>query len=207
VLANAILPGETLTGAEPVPVRLTVCGLFVALSVNVKVPPTAPTVVGENVTPTVQEAPAAILAPQLLVATAKPALATILAKLRGTFSWFVRVTVLAALVLPTTTVARFRVLGEMLTGVIPVPVRLAVWGLLPALSVMVKVPVSGATMVGVNVTRMVQVAPPAKVFGLTGQVPPVLVKLPLTAILLIFRGVVCTFVSVSVFAALWVPSA
>ena len=44
--------------------RLTVWGLFAALSVNVSVPVAPPVAVGENVTPTVQLAPAAILDPQ-----------------------------------------------------------------------------------------------------------------------------------------------
>jgi hypothetical protein len=64
----------------PLPVRLTVCGLFTALSVNVRVPVAAPVAVGENVTPTVHVAPPAILAPQVLLATAKPALAATLEK-------------------------------------------------------------------------------------------------------------------------------
>ena len=70
----------------PVPVRLTVCGLFAAVSVNVSVPVAVPVAVGENVTPTVQLAPAATLVPQVLLETAKPALAAMLEKLSETFS-------------------------------------------------------------------------------------------------------------------------
>ena len=51
--------------------RLTVCGLFVALSLNVSVPAREPVVAGVNVTLIVQVAPAAILAPQVLVAIEK----------------------------------------------------------------------------------------------------------------------------------------
>ena len=61
---------ESVTGelvAPPVPLRLTVCGLFAALSVKVRVPVAAPVAVGVNVTPTVQLAPAAMLAPQVLL--------------------------------------------------------------------------------------------------------------------------------------------
>src|SRR5271155_398441 len=86
-LANVRLVGETVTGDEPVPVRVTVCGLFVASSANVSVPVEAPVAVGENVTPTVQVAAAAILGEQVLLATTKPALATMLEKLSATFSW------------------------------------------------------------------------------------------------------------------------
>ena len=59
----------------PVPVRVTTCGLVTAESVNVSVPVTAPVAVGEKVTPTVQLAPAPMLAPQVLLATANPVLA------------------------------------------------------------------------------------------------------------------------------------
>lgn len=65
----------------PVPVKLTLCGLFSALSVNVNVPEAAPVAVGLNVTPTEQLAPAAMLDPQVLVPIAKPALAAMLEKL------------------------------------------------------------------------------------------------------------------------------
>ena len=61
---------ESVTGATPLPVRLTVCGLVCALSVKVSVPFTVPLAVGEKVTPTLQLAPAASVAPQVLVAIA-----------------------------------------------------------------------------------------------------------------------------------------
>ena len=49
------------------PVRLTVCGLPVALSVTVIVPGCVPVAVGVNVTLIVQLAPAATEVPQVLV--------------------------------------------------------------------------------------------------------------------------------------------
>jgi len=94
--------------------------------VNVSVPESAPVAVGENVTPTVHVALAAMLAPQVLLAIEKSALAVMLEKVRFVFSWFVSVTVLAALVLPTATVPKPKLLAERVTGVIPVPVRAAV---------------------------------------------------------------------------------
>ena len=114
---------------------------------------------GENVTPTVQLAPAAMLVPQVLLAIAKPALATMLEKFRATLPRFVRVTVLAALVLPTATVPKFKLLEENVTGALPVPVRLTVC--VPALSVIVRVPEAEPIAVGVNETEMVQEAPGA----------------------------------------------
>ena len=54
-LANARLAGDRLTaGAWPVPLRLTVCGLPVALSETVTVPVRAPLAVGVKVTAIVQ---------------------------------------------------------------------------------------------------------------------------------------------------------
>jgi hypothetical protein len=57
-----------------VPERLAVCGLLVALSVTVNVPLRAPAAVGVKVTLIVQFAPAATLAPQLLVWAKSPLL-------------------------------------------------------------------------------------------------------------------------------------
>jgi hypothetical protein len=60
--------GEKVTaGAVPVPVRATVCGLPVALSVTESVALRAPEACGEKVTLTVQPTPAAKLVPQLFV--------------------------------------------------------------------------------------------------------------------------------------------
>ena len=95
VLAELVLPTanvskrneleESVTGALPFPERLTVCGLLGESSVKVSVPVIDPVVVGENVTPTVQLAPAATLAPHVLLATANGPLAMILEKFNATF--------------------------------------------------------------------------------------------------------------------------
>ena len=126
VLAKVKVAGEIVTDAEPVPVRLTVWGLFSALSVNVSVPESAPVAAGENVIPTVHVAPAAMLVPQVLLVTAKSPLARTLVKLRATFSWLVNVTVLTALALPTTIVPKLNVLVDNVTGTEPVPVNATV---------------------------------------------------------------------------------
>ena len=70
--------GEAVAVVIPLPVKLTVCGLFEAPSVNVRVPFIVPPTVGVNVTPTVQLAPAPRLEPQVLLEIAKPADAAIL---------------------------------------------------------------------------------------------------------------------------------
>src|ERR1700731_3262097 len=122
---------EKVTGAPPVPDRLTVWGLVTALSVNVNVPEAEPTAVGEKVTPTVQLAPAAMLVPQVLVllGTANGPLTAIFT-VSAAFSRFVTVTVRAEFV-PTTTVPKLKLVGEKVTGALPLPERVTVW--VPAL--------------------------------------------------------------------------
>jgi hypothetical protein len=66
--ANTKLVGDKLTpAATPVPDRVTVCGLPVALSVTVIVPGWLPVAVGVKVTLMEQLVPAATEAPQVLV--------------------------------------------------------------------------------------------------------------------------------------------
>ena len=73
--------GERLGSAVPVPIKLAVCGLLLALSVTVKVPLRVPVAVGVNVTLIVQLAPAATLVPQLLVCAKSPLLVPVMAML------------------------------------------------------------------------------------------------------------------------------
>jgi hypothetical protein len=67
VLGSVRLVGLTVSGASPVPVSLTSCGLVPALSLKVSAPVTAPRALGLNVTLTVQLLPAARVLPQLLL--------------------------------------------------------------------------------------------------------------------------------------------
>jgi len=100
------LPKVRLVGAKlaldaaPVPVRLTVCGLPVALSVTVIVPGRLPAAVGVKVTLMEQLAPAATEGPQVLV-WAYGALAAMLVMVRAAVPELVSVTVCAALVVFT----------------------------------------------------------------------------------------------------------
>jgi hypothetical protein len=68
-LANVSVAGENVTvaAADPVPVRLTVCGLPAMLSLMLTVPVSVPVVKGVNVTPIVQVAPDTREVPQLFV--------------------------------------------------------------------------------------------------------------------------------------------
>ena len=166
---------DSVTAELPVPLRLTFCGLFEALSVKVSVPLAAPVAVGVNVTPTAQLAPAARLVPQVLLEIAKGPLIPTLEMVRAVLWRLVSVTVTAALVLPTATVPKFNELADRVTGeleLLPVPLRLTVCGLFPALSVKVSVPVAAPVAVGVNVTPTLQVAPAATL------VPQVLLAIP-----------------------------
>lgn len=85
-LANERLVGVTVTDALPVPVKLTVCGVLAAASLNVRVPVAAPIVVGAKTTPTKQVAPAAMLPVQELLTTLNPVEVTMLVKLSEIFS-------------------------------------------------------------------------------------------------------------------------
>ncbi len=67
-----VLADTAMTGAVPVPVSETVCGLFEALPVIVSAPVRAPLAVGAKVTLTVQLELAATLVPQLLLCAKSP---------------------------------------------------------------------------------------------------------------------------------------
>jgi hypothetical protein len=195
------------TGAEaaaPVPMRLTDCGLPEALSVMLRVPVRVPEAVGLKVTLMLQLAPAATELPQLSV-SAKSPLAEILVIVKLTVPVLVSVTVCAALVVPTVWLANVNEEAERLTvvvGAVPVPVRLTVCGLPEALSVMLKVPVRVPEAVGVKVMLMVQLAPAAT------ELPQLSVsaKSPLGEILVIVRAALPVLDSITVCAALVVPT-
>src|ERR1019366_3330949 len=95
---------DSVTAVLPVPLRLTFCGLFEALSVKVSVPLAAPVAVGVNVTPTAQLAPLVTGVPQVLLEIAKGPLIPTLEIVSDVLWRLVSVTFTAALVLPTATV-------------------------------------------------------------------------------------------------------
>ena len=92
-------------GAVPVPLKLTTCGLPLALSVSVRLPERPPVAVGVKVTLITQLPLAAtgVLVLQVvpLAATAKSPVAAMLVKLKDAVPLLVTVTALAALVVPT----------------------------------------------------------------------------------------------------------
>lgn len=112
--------------AMPVPARLTVCGLLVALSVTVMDPVYAPAAVGVDVTLMVQLPRAATVPPQVFVSV-KPALAAILLMAKAEAGLLlVSVTVIGALAMRIGWVAKVKEVGLSVTGSTPVPARLTV---------------------------------------------------------------------------------
>lgn len=144
----------------PVPVRLTVCGLPLALSVMVIEPVRVPVAVGVNVTLIVQ----GVLAARELghELEAKSPLITMLEMESVAVPVFVSVTVCDALVVFSNWLPKIRPVGDRVTaglfGAVPTPVKLTVCGLPPALSVILIEPLRVPVAVGVNVTFMVQLA-------------------------------------------------
>jgi hypothetical protein len=104
------------------------------------------------------------------------------------------VKVLAALVDPTPTLVNARVAGVIVTGAIPVPVRLAIWVAGVALSVTVSVPVRAPVAVGVKFRVITQLPRAATELPqvLVWEKSPV-VRMPLTAsavVVLVFLKVI-----------------
>jgi hypothetical protein len=130
------------------------------------VPVRVPVAVGVKVTEIVHFAPAATELPQVCVSAKSPeALIDVMES--AAVPEFVSVMVCAALVEPVVCEANVRLVGERVTagdvviGRAPVPLKATVWGEPLALSVMVTVPVRAPVAVGVKLTEMVQLVPPA----------------------------------------------
>ena len=162
-----------LVVAAPVPDSATVSGLPGALLLTDRVPVAAPAAVGANVTPTVQEAPAASDVPQLFDSPNGPVtpIEDIDAALLPGLD---TVTVCAELVDPTATLPNDTLVGDAVSAVAPltpVPVSAAVSGLLGALDATDRVPLAAPLAVGANFTLTVQ-EPPAAM-----ELPQVLVWL------------------------------
>ena len=167
-LPKGRLVGERLTRAAagvPLPERLTVCGLPLALSVMLSEAVRLPLAEGVNVTLIVQLVPAATLAPQLLVCAKSLALVPASARLvmlKVALPVLLRVTVCAVLVVLTAWLPKARLVGERpSTGAVPVPERLTVCGLPLALSEMLSEAARLPLAEGVNLTLIVQLAPAA----------------------------------------------
>ncbi len=150
-------------GPPPVPVRLTVWGLPVALSLTFNMAVRVPGAAGVKVTVIMQLAPAATVLPQLLVWPKSPELVPDNVKpvmLKLAVPLLVRVTACPGLVVPVFWLTKVKVEVERLTvDEVPVPERLTVWGPLLALLVRINDAVRLPTAEGVKVTLIVQLAP------------------------------------------------
>jgi len=100
---NVKLTGESFA-VVPIPLSVTFCGLPAALSLMLTAAVRVPLAVGLNVTLILQLAPAANELPQVCVCAKFPGLVPVIAMLlmvKLVVPVFLRVTVLAALVVPT----------------------------------------------------------------------------------------------------------
>ena len=169
VVYSACLPklseaGARVTGITPVPASEAVCGLLDAPSVTVKVPVSAPVMLGVNVTEMVQLELAATLLPHVLV-SAKSPLAMMLEMERAEFRLLVKVTVFAALVVYSACLPKPSEAGLSLACTMPVPDSATLCGLFAALSATLTEAVSAPVWLGVNVTAMVHLAAGARLVG------------------------------------------
>lgn len=196
---NAV--ADNVTGALPVPLRLSVCGLLMALSAKANVPLAAPSAAGVNVTPTLQVAPAATAVPHVLleIANGPPAATEMPVKVSATLSLLVTVTVFAGLVLPNASVPKLKLVAEKLSGALPLPVKLTIC--VPALSVIVRTPEVAPITVGANTTLMVHDAE-----GASAKLQLLLwLKGPVTAMLVICSSPVPLLCTVTLLALLVFP--
>src|SRR5579863_5634266 len=161
-----------------------------------------PVVLGLNSRVMVQEDPAASEVGQLVLPVKLELLSVMLLMVRVVAEPFFSVKVWLALVLPSTSVPKLAVAGVSVTvpvaAAAPVPLKLAVCGLLEALSVTVRVPVAAPVAVGLKVTLIVQLLLAAS------EVPQLLVsaKAPLTAMLLMVMALEVPLFSVTLCAVL-----
>jgi len=209
-LANVNDAGERLApgvpGANPVPVRPTICGLPAALSVIVTAAPRAPAAVGVNVTLMVQfPLFAATELPQLFVCAKSPLFAPVtpmLVILRAALPVLVSATDCDPLVVLKVWPANVRLEADKIAVgagvVVPVPLSVKECGLPVALSVIVTAAPRAPAAVGVNVTLMVQFP----LFAAT-ELPQVFVCAksplfaPVTPMLVILRAAFPVLVSVT----------
>jgi hypothetical protein len=180
--------------------------MLLLLSVMVRVADRVPLAVGANVTLTVQLPFAARELPQVVVSPKSVELAPEIAMPlidKATLPVLFRVKLCAALVVPTVWLPNTRLVAVMpAIGLLPVPARLTVCGLPPALSAMLTEAVRFPMPPGVNATLIVQLAFAATEPGhvlVTAKSPG---SVPVAPILVIAKAPFPLLVSVTVWAAL-----
>ena len=165
---------ERITSWAPEPERVTVCGLPLALSAMLKEALRVPAAVGVNITAITQLAPAARVLPHVLVSPKSLALVPVkptLVMVKVEPPVLVRVTLCDELVTAMGSLPKAKLEVERLAvaALTPVPVRVAVCGLVAALSVTLTEAVRVPEAEGVKVTLIEQLAPVAR------ELPQVLV--------------------------------
>jgi len=187
------------------------CGEPLALSVMVMAAVSAPVAAGVKWPWMVQFAPPATLVPQLFENTNEEASAPVTAMLvmaRGPVPVLVSVTDCDALVTPTRSPAKIRLLADRDTagGVRPVPDSEMLCGEPLALSVMVMAAVSAPVVAGVKWPWMAQFAPAATLVPQLFENTNEEASVPVTAMLVMTRGPVPVLVSVTDCDALVTPT-
>jgi hypothetical protein len=181
------------------------------LSVNERLPLAEPPAVGVNVTATVQvpEAGTGVDAEHVVpvAAIANGPEVAMAVKVRLAFPVFVSVTVCAPLVLFTNCAENMSALDRLATGPVPVPLKLTVCGLPPALSAIVRVPLRLPTVVGTKAMLITQLLPAATGALVLHVVPEASVKSPVTDMALMANAKVPVFLRVTDWARLVVPTA
>jgi hypothetical protein len=149
-----------------VPLRATEAGVLVPLLATTRVPVEAPAAVGLYSTETVQVAPAARLAVQVVADLRKGTETVSEVSVTAPVPVFLTVTTCAAVVVPTLTVPKAREVGESdkvrVGAALPVPVKDTDAGVLVPLLMTTRVPAEATTAVGLNSTETVQVAAAAR---------------------------------------------
>ena len=163
---KARLVGDRLTpGLVPVPERVTVCGLPLALSAILTAAVNDPLAAGVKVTLIAQLEPAATLAPQVLLCSKSLGFAPVRVtpvRLKATLPVLLKVMACDELATPTGSFPKLRLPGNRLTpGLVPVPERVTVCGLPLALSATLTAAVNEPLAAGVNVTLIVHLPPAA----------------------------------------------
>ena len=197
------------TTSVPVPLKVTVCGLPLALSVKTSEALKLPVVAGVNVTLTAQVMVGATVAPvQVSALLAKslgfvPPIAAV-EMFRLLVPVLVTVTVWAVLVVLASWVKVKPGAEKLTAGAVPVPLKVTVCGLPLALSVKTSEALKLPVVAGVNVTLTAQVLPGVTVAPV--QVSALLAKslgfVPPRAAVEMLRLLVPVLVTVTVWAAL-----
>jgi hypothetical protein len=211
------LPNGRLAGLRwaiavpPKPERGTFWAILDALSVTETLAVLVLMAVGEKITEITQLAPAATLEPQVLVCEKSAMLLPVMVKLvmsSGAVPVLDSVTIWGGLLKPTAVVGNVREMGKKTTaGVPPVPESGTLCAPPGAVSEKLRLALSDAPTLGINVTLTVQLAPGATIEPQPFVMGKSAAFVPVTVTLLMVRDTVPEFVRVTTNGALCEPTA